>query len=287
MSAHTTLGIGGKADLFYTTENSGDLVKAVRLCRTFKVPVTVIGEGGGVVVSDSGIRGMVIKNKSERIQIKPQRNIIDFFRKKEVKKVEVVIDSGVDVDVAVDKLMSLGIVGLEKYASLSGSVGAVVSNGEGRNFLKRVSVLDVHGGVRSMGADKEPGGSIVIDATYLLSYGETKTLGKKIATERKKRQKMFSKSAGKVFEDIAVDEQMALGYPTRNAGYIVGEVLNMRGFRSGKMAISDLDQNVVVNLGGGKATDFIAVVEEIKRRAREAIGIELEEKVVRLGFEVE
>ena len=79
MSAHTTLKVGGEADLFYETETSGDLVKAVRLGRSFGVPVTVIGEGSGVVVGDKGIRGMVVKSSSERIQIRPQSELYGYF----------------------------------------------------------------------------------------------------------------------------------------------------------------------------------------------------------------
>lgn len=276
MSAHTALGVGGLADLFYTTENSGDLVKAVRLCRTFKIDVTVIGEGSGVVVSDSGIRGLVVRNKSERVQIKPQRSLVNFFRKRQVKKVEVVIDSGVEVRTAVDKLNSLGIVGLEKYSSHFGSVGAMVCNGEGKDFLKKMSILDTHGGVRSIGANKEIGENILTDVTYILSYGEVKKPIKKGGIKKRK-------SLVGVFENISEDEQKTLGYSTGDAGYIIGEILNMKGFGVGKMAIADDNQNEIVNLGGGKAEEFIALVEEIKSRAREAIGIELVEKFVRLG----
>lgn len=276
MSAHTTLGIGGKADLFYTTENSGDLVKAVRLSRTFDVPVTVIGGGGNILVSDTGVRGLVIRNKSERIQIKPQKNILDIFRKKHLKRAEVTIDSGVQIDVAIEKLLALGIGGLEKYMFLTGNMGALIGSGEGKEFLKRVSVLDIHGGVRSMGVDKQFGENIIIDATYVLDYGEIKEIKRKVSRYTKK-------SVRKVFEDIPEDEQKTLGYSTCDAGYIIGEILNMKGFRVGKMAIADDNQNEIVNLGGGKAEEFIVLVEEIKSRAREAIGIELVEKFVRLG----
>ncbi len=285
MSGHVGLGVGGKADMFYTTETSGDLVKAVRLARTFGVPVTVIGEGLGVVVADSGVRGLVVRNNSERIQLKPRRSFMSFLRKNEVKKVEVVIDSGVDIDVAIDKLLSLGIVGMEKYAGFSGSVGALISNEEPKDFLRKVSILDSHGGVKSFGVGKRISGNIITDATFLLSYGETKGLEQKIRIDRKKRKKIFEKSAGKVFEDILSDEQQALGYPTRDPGYIIGEVLNMKGYKHKKMAISRIDSNVIVNLGGGKAEDYIALVEEIKSRASETIGIDLVEKVVRLGFQ--
>ncbi len=275
LAGQTMLGVGGKADLFYTTENSGNLVKAVRLARSFQVPVTVIGDGKGVVISDAGVPGLVIKNTSERIIIKPQKSIFDIFRKKEVKKAEVVIDSGVTINKALDKLLSMGIVGLEKFEFLEGSIGAIVSNGEGKELLKKVSVLDEHGGVKSIGTDKNMGNNIIIDATYLLSYGDLKT---SVIRATRKIEKGI-----KVFEDIGEDEQLATGYPTRSVGHIIGEILNMKGFRVGKMEISDDDFNVIVNKGGGTAQEFIRIVEEIKSRARDSIGIELVEKVVRLG----
>jgi UDP-N-acetylenolpyruvoylglucosamine reductase len=219
---------------------------------------------------------LVIRNKSERIQIKPQKNIFGFLRKKDVKRVEVVIDSGVGMDKAIERLIVMGIVGLEKYRSFTGTVGAMVNNGEGKEYLKKVSILDEHGGVKSIGGDKKLGKNIVMDATYLLSFGETNNLGNE--TEKRKPKGV------RVFEDIFEDEQLALGYPTRDAGYIVGEILNMKGYKKGKMMISNLDQNYVINKGGGTANEFLEIVEEIKTRAREAIGIELVEKVVRLGF---
>lgn len=275
LSLHTSLGVGGKADLFYTTSTSGDLVKAVRLARSFNVPVNVIGEGGGVVVSDTGLRGLVICNKSERIQVKPQKNIFDFFRKREIKKAEVIIDSGVGVENAMKKLHSLGIVGFEKFASYTGSIGAMVSNGEGKEFLRKMSVLDEHGGVKSLGVDKAIGKNIVMDATYILSYGKISScIRRKFSKKR---------SVQKVFEDINEEERQVLGYPVCDAGYIVGEVLNLKGFKIGKMKVSLVNQNEIINTGKGKAGDFVALVEEIKRRSRETIGIELIEKVMRLG----
>ena len=275
LAAYTALGVGGKADLFYITETSGDLVKAIRLARSFKVPVTVIGTGTGIVVADSGIRGLVVKNTSKRIQIKPQKSFFDLFRKKVIRKAEVVIDGGVEIDYAIEELKNMGILGFEKYTNLSGTIGAIVSNEEGKEFLKKVSILDEHGGVRSVGGDKKVGTNIVTDATYQLCFGEVKKT-KKVGKKR---------IAGvRVFADLHEDEILALGYPSTDMGYIIGEILNMKGYKRGKMAISDQDQNRIVNLGGGTAEEFVALVEEIKSRARESIGIELVEKVVRLGW---
>ncbi len=70
LSSHTTLRIGGPADLFYQAQSSGELIKAVRLARSFDIPVTVIGGGSNILVSDLGIRGLVIKNVGGRMEIK-------------------------------------------------------------------------------------------------------------------------------------------------------------------------------------------------------------------------
>lgn len=281
LSEYVNLGVGGKADLIYTTETSADLVKAVRLARSFDVPVTVIGSGTGVVISDKGVRGLVIINRSERVQIKPKRSIFDIFRKKEVTKAEVVVDSGVEIEKVVDKLLDLGILGFERMASLTGTIGAVISDGEGRDGLVKVSVLDEHSGVRSIDTSKEIKG-VVIDVTYHLGYGKTEEVRRMVEKQRRKKRYLLN-SSGKVFESINESEQLALGYRTRDPGYIVGEILNMKGFSVGKMMISKGDSNIIENLGGGKTEEFVSLVEEIKRRAREAIGIELVEKVVRVG----
>jgi len=276
MSAHTTLGVGGAAEIFYETETSADLVKAVRLSRSFNVPLTIIGNGSGVLVSDKGISGLVIKNSSERIQIKPLKNILDYFRKREIKKAEVIIDSGVSMDFALGKLYTLGLVGLEKYSLIAGSIGAMVSKGECKDLLRKISFIDEHGGVKSVGLDKRQEGSIVTDATFLLSYGKI--------DEKPKRKSRSGKSIKNVFENLLEDEQQALGYPTNDPGYIIGEILNMKGFKKGKMTIPADSCNEIENLGGGTALDCLNLIEEIKSRARESISIELVEKVVRLGF---
>lgn len=275
MSLHTSLGVGGKAEVFYTTTNSSELVKAVRLARSFQISVAVIDDGCCVVVSDKGVSGLVVKNESKRVQIRPRKSIMEFLRRKRVKKVEVTVDSGVSVGKMCFELSALGIVGLEKECESIGSVGSLVKRGGGKNKIKRISILDDHGGVRSVGPDFEIGEMLVIDVTFLLTYGAKKNF--------KKKGKRKERCVREVFEDILPDEQEALGYLTCDPAYIVGDVLNMKGFEFGKMKVSSSDPNKIINLGGGTAGDFVGLVEEIKRRARDSIGIELIEKVVRLG----
>lgn len=324
MSAHTTLGIGGKADLFYTTENSGDLVKAVRLCRTFKVPVTVLGGGSNVLVSDAGIRGLVINNKSKKIAIHREGKIHAIWRgvvgarwmgstkgskkydfvdidydESQASDVEVVLDSGVNLQVAMVELFKLGVTGLQWYNRIPGTIGGAVFNnihGGTHTFaeiVKKVVVLNSRGEIRTisgkelkLGYDKsrfQETEEVILEVTLVLKMGDVEK-ARKVALEWKKsKSSQPMNSAGCVFKNISEEERTILGYPTTSVGYIIEHVLNMSGFAVGKAAIAKEHHNFIVNRGGATAKDFLAVRDEIARRARESVGIELEDEIIRVG----
>lgn len=324
LSAHTTLGIGGKAYLFYETETSGDLIKAVRLSRTFEVPVTVIGGGSNILIGDGGIRGLVIKNKSKKITVHREgkihsllRNVVsarwmrptkgskqnDFsdidYVESEASDVEVVLDSGVNLQEAMVKLFEQGVTGLQWYSRIPGTIGGAVFNnihGGTHTFaemVKKVVVLDKHGGIKTiagknlkLGYDSSrfhDSGEIILEVTLILKMGDVKK-AKKAAIEWKKRKaNQPMNSAGCVFKNISEEDRAILGYPTTSAGYIIENILNMTGFKVGKAGIAKEHHNFIVNLGGATAKDYLAVRDEIVRRARESVGIELEDEIIRLG----
>ena len=324
MSAHTTLGIGGAADLFYSTESSGDLVKAVRLSKTFQVPVTVIGGGSNLLVGDRGVRGLVIKNKSRKIIVHKEGKIHSFIRsvvgarwkasakgsikydfadldydEKNCHDVEVVLDSGVNLQVAMVELFGQGVTGLQWYARIPGTVGGAVYNnihGGTHTFaeiVKKVVVLNEHGGIRTiqgrelkMGYDKSrfhENKEIILEVTLVLKSGDTER-ARKVADEWRKRKMIQPmNSAGCVFKNISEEDRAVLGYPTTSVGYIVENVINMSGYKVGGAAISKEHHNFIVNTGKATARDFLAVRDEIVRRAREGVGIELEDEIIRVG----
>jgi UDP-N-acetylmuramate dehydrogenase len=324
MSAHTTLGIGGRAEIFYTTESSGDLVKAVRLSRTFDVPVTVVGGGSNILVADSGVRGLVIRNKSKKIIVHKEGKIQALWREvvgarwkgsaKGTKKydfadldydesrkpsVEVVLDSGVNLQVAMVELFKQGVTGLQWYARVPGTIGGAVYNnihGGSHTFaeiLKKVVVLNKHGSIKTisgkelrLGYDKSRfhvSGEVILEATLVLKMGDVKR-ARKTASEWKKRKEIQPmNSAGCVFKNISEEDRAVLGYPTTSVGYIIEHVLNMSGFAIGGAAIAKEHHNFIVNTGKATAKDFLAVRDEVARRARESVGIELEDEIMRVG----
>lgn len=326
LSSHTTLRIGGPADLFFEARNSGDLVKAVRLARGFKIPVTVIGGGSNILVSDLGVRGLVVKNIGGKVEIR-ERNFLGFKGRKQVEvdsrwvesdlgtkkytfrdldydesdflEVEVIIDSGVNLQAAMYKLFHLGITGLQWYSRIPGTIGgAVFNNIHGGSHLfseivKEVKLLDEHGGVviiggKGMGFEYDKSrlhntGEVILEVTLRLKKGDVEKAQGVAEEWRKRKSSQPVNSAGCVFKNISEETRQVLGYPTNATGYIVEHILNMTGFSVGGAMISPDHHNFIINTGGATATDYLAVRDEIVRRARETIGINLESEVVLIG----
>jgi len=324
LSAHTTLGIGGKADLFYITESSGDLVKAVRLARSFQVPVTVIGGGSNILVGDAGVRGLTIKNKSKKITVHKEGKIHALLRgvvgarwmrstkgslkgdftdinydERDKPDVEVVLDSGVNLQVAMAQLFDQGVTGLQWYSRIPGTIGGAVYNnihGGTHTFaeiVKKVVILDKHGGIKTiagknlrLGYDHSrfhESGEIILEVTLVLKAGDVERARKTADEWKKRKATQPMNSAGCVFKNISEEERTILGYPTTSVGYIVENILNMSGFKVGGAAIAKEHHNFIVNRGGATAKDFLAVRDEIVKRAREGVGIELEDEIILIG----
>ena len=182
MARHTTLKIGGRADVYYGAKNSDELIGAVRLARNLDIPVTVIGGGSNILVGDGGIRGLVVKNSSDKIavggkvkrkgvypdevvQTRWQTDSVWGSLKYEFKdldydewdeeRIEVALDSGVGLQGALWSLLDQGITGLQWYARIPGTVGgAVFNNIHGgshtvEEIIERVSVLTKEGEIRT------------------------------------------------------------------------------------------------------------------------------------------
>lgn len=167
LSKHTFLKIGGPADIFVTTNNSDEFIRAINLARKLKVPITPIGDGSNVLVSDKGIRGVVVRNMSNNIEIHDDEVVKSkisiskpVYRwesdstkgtfKYEFKdldydeatypRIKVIMESGVDLPRAMDHLIDKELTGLQWYAGIPGTIGGAVFNNihGGTHFISEV-----------------------------------------------------------------------------------------------------------------------------------------------------
>ncbi len=182
MSKHTTVRIGGPADIWYEAPTTEDFVNAVKSARELEIPVTVLGRGSNVLISDQGLRGLVIRNGSKNIQIGEEtieapkeedaekaaeeiearwasatekegaRKMYEFkdldYHEDDKPIVEVKMDSGVDMPYAINYLISQGVTGLQFFAKVPGNLGGwIYNNAHGgthfiNEYIKSVRVLD-------------------------------------------------------------------------------------------------------------------------------------------------
>lgn len=326
LARHTTVAIGGPADVWYEARTSNDLIKAVALAKESGVPVTVVGWGSNVLVGDKGIRGLVIHNASNEITIdiqerkksKAQSKVAearwqadktqgtfkyDFgdlnYAESDRPRVEVIVDSGVSLPFLIKYLLHHGVTGLQWFAGIPGTVGGAIFNnihGGTRFFseiVSEVTVLDGGGEIKTLsGADlgldydrsrfhkmKE----VIVKAKLCLFKGD-KERATVAAAEWARRKKIQPRnSPGCVFKNIINEDKERLGYPTTGVGYIVEHVLKMGGFRIGDAVVSTAHHNFIVNAGKATAADYLAVMQEIQKRAKAEIGIDLESEIFLLG----
>ncbi len=324
LSSWTTLGIGGKADLFFEATNTGELIKAVRLAVNSGIPFVVIGGGSNLLVGDGGYRGLVIKNKSNSVSVgKDKVNLeneikiqpvwqadsskgtlrYDFndlnYDESQSERVRVTLDSGVNLQYAMNLLMSYGVTGLQWYARIPGTIGGAIYNNVhgGSHLISEVAdsvVIMTHDGdVRTIkakeiefGYDKSrfhKSGDIILEVILNLYLGDVERAKATAREWMKRKESQPMNSAGCVFRNISEEDKVRLGLPTNSVGYIIEHVLKLGDFSIGGVRVAEGHKNFLVNKGGGTAKDFLAVKEKIETKAKEELGIVLEDEIVCLG----
>ena len=133
LSKHTTIGIGGPADLFLNVEEEKDLIWAVKKAERYRINYLVLGGGSNVLISDEGFRGLVIHNNVSGIKLTNGK---------------VIVKSGTVLQKLVSTLNNNGLAGIECMAGIPGTVGGAVVGNAGaygqtiRDHLLTVKVIN-------------------------------------------------------------------------------------------------------------------------------------------------
>ena len=144
MKLHTNMKVGGPADFYFEASSEEDLVESVKAAIDLKVPYTIIGNGANVLVSDKGIRGLVIVNKAEKINF-PSDNVVE-------------VESGVDNTLLIRESVKKGLSGMERLMKVPGTIGGAVYMNAGDtgkkeffgDLVKSVKVIDKKGNIKTL-----------------------------------------------------------------------------------------------------------------------------------------
>ncbi len=279
IAPHCAYRVGGPAEHLFTARRTEDLRHAVVLGRELGLPVTVLGQATNVLVSDRGIRGLVVLARNDTTRLDGEL---------------LTAGAGALLPEAVLEAAQRGLAGLEFAGNIPGSVGGAVVGNAGAygravgDALVRARVLangdeylagpdDLALGYRTSGLKGNPH-AVVLEATFALRAGQPNALLDEIARDaelRRGKHPLDYASCGSYFKN-----------PSRElpAAKLIDE-LGLKGFRFGKAEVSREHANFIVAHPGAGADDIRRVAGEVRRRVLEHFGIRLEEEVVLLGFE--
>ncbi len=281
MRLHTTFRVGGPADLFVTA-GEDDAAKIRQYCTKRDIPFLIVGRGSNLLVSDHGLRGVVLMLEGEAASIT-------------VTGQELSAPAGAAMAAVSRTAQQHGLTGLEFASGIPGTVGGgVVMNAgaygqEIRDVLKQVTVCTKEGEYREVPAGElllsyrksiiPERDWIVLSAVFSLGKGETgeiRSRMEELGERRREKQPLEYPSAGSTFK--------------RPEGYFAGKLIEdagLRGFSVGGAQVSEKHCGFVINTGEATAEDIVTLIAQIREKVKESSGILLEPEVKMLGFSEE
>jgi UDP-N-acetylmuramate dehydrogenase len=289
LARYTAIRIGGPADLLVVAESVEALQRAVKLAWAHGIACHVLGGGSNVLVSDRGVRGLVVLNRARGITFSASREP-ETGRQPGVRA-----ESGASISTVARKCVDRGLAGLEWATGIPGTVGgAVVGNagawgGEVASNLTRATVLEPDGqtmdwpverleyGYRTSLLKQSRAGdrqAVVLAAEFVLREGERETLESQVAeiTSRRKASQPAGATCGSVFQNPAEDY----------AGRLI-EAAGLKGRHVGGAEISEVHANFVLNRGDAKATEVMALIELARQQVQVRFGVTLELEIELVG----
>lgn len=279
MKKHTNFKIGGNADVFVIAKSIEEIKYVIKFSKENNIPLTILGNGSNVLVSDNGIRGIVLQIGLREIKVEKHENAL------------VEVDAGVILGALAQILLKQSISGFEFAAGIPGSIGGAIRmnagayGGEMKDIVKNVTVLNEKGEINVLTNEEcefsyrhsrfTNSKEIVIKATLELPFGngnEIKAKMDEYAQSRKEKQPLNLPSAGSTFK--------------RGADFITAKLIDecgLKGYTSGDAQVSTLHAGFVVNLGNATAQDVLNVVNHVKQVVLEKTGKQIELEIELLG----
>ena len=266
MAKHTSFKIGGPADVFIKVDNIEELKETLDLSKQNQIPLTIIGNGSNLLVTDKGIRGITAKLNLKYIGIENENS-------KEIIKV----DAGVPVGLLAQKLLKEEITGFEELSGIPGTIGgAVIMNAgahgkELKDILKKVTAMDYNGNIheftneeclfsyRNSRFQKEK--YIILQATLEIEKGNSTEIKQKMDEYmqfRKEKQPIEYPNAGSTFK--------------RGEDFVTAKLIDeagLKGYKIGGAQVSEKHAGFIVNVDNATAKDVIELTDYIKEKIEE------------------
>lgn len=274
MAAHTSMQVGGPADLFFAPGTQEALALALTLARQEGLPVHLCGAGSNLLVGDAGVRGLVVQIGEALGGIRWEGDML-------------IAQAGARLSQIAQEAYCAGREGLSFAQGIPGTVGGGLSmnagayGGDLSQVCAWVEVLDKSGrvlrvdrgdmdfGYRHSAVEEQ--GWVVLSAGFALQKGDREAIGGQMrdyAARRREKQPLSLPSAGSVFK--------------RPKGHFAGaliEAAGCKGLQVGGAQVSEMHAGFIVNRGNATGDEVLALIALVQKRVQEHSGVWLEPEV--------
>lgn len=279
MKKYTTFKCGGNASLLITPDSVDSLEKIIAFCRSENTEPLIIGNGSNLLVTDKGIKGVVIKIGSQMSEIK----LLD--------ETTIFCEAGASLKSLCMFALENSLSGLEFAYGIPGTLGGAVYmnagayGGEMKDVLYSVKHIDHKGKMGELSKENldlgyrhsayTKNGYTIVSAVMKLAKAEKEEIKSAMDDKlmrRKDKQPLEYPSAGSTFK--------------RPEGYFAGALIEesgLKGYTVGGAQVSEKHAGFVINKGGATATDVITLIGDVQRIVKDKFGVNLETEVKIIG----
>jgi UDP-N-acetylmuramate dehydrogenase len=302
----TTFKVGGPAEFLIETRSDDEIVEALKIARAAGVKVTVLGGGSNVLISDGGLRGLVIRPRGGNVSMMgpsgaaPSTSAPRATGDKSAALLRA--DAAVTINGLVRWTINRGVAGLEAWAGTPGTVGgAIYGNAHWKStnigdLVESVRLARPDGTLLQAPADRmefeydysrlKRTGEVVLWAAFRVTPGGDPDALRAVAREslafRKRTQPLESPSAGCIFMNPdRVRDKVPDGIPP-SAGALVDRA-GLKGAAQNGARVSPTHANFIINDGAATASDIRALIERCRDAVKDRFGVALRNEIIYLG----
>ena len=274
MSNYTSFKIGGPAEYLIKVQTPEELKEILKIIKKQEIPLTIIGNGSNILVSDNGIKGIVLKIEINTFELNTQTAHLK-------------VGSGVKLGLIAQKCLKEELAGFEFASGIPGTIGGAIRMNAGahgkemKDVVTSVTYMDRNGDVftiqneearfeyrNSLFAHKD---YIILEVEMQLEKGNSEDIQSKMAeyaTYRKEKQPIEYPSAGSTFK--------------RGADFITAKLIDecgLKGYQIGGAQISEKHAGFIINKENATAADVIKLMEYTKEKVYNEFGKIIEPEI--------
>lgn len=280
MKKHTTFKVGGNAEALITIKKEEELEEICKFAKETQTPITIIGNGSNILVTDKGIKGIVAKIDIQKFEIKEENE-------EEI----ITVGAGNRVAQLAYELQKIRITGFEELGGIPGTIGGAIRMNAGaygkemKDIVIDAKVLTKEGKTEILKNEElefkyrnsiiAKENLIVLEVRLKLKKGDSQSIKDKMneyANSRREKQPLEYASAGSTFK--------------RGEDFITAKLIDeagLKGYQIGGAQVSEKHAGFIVNKGDATAKDIFDLIKYVKDTVYDKFGKRIELEVQVLG----